>query len=90
MDLVNSINKIPIRLTQERWFHITEGHSELAGHYYTVLECIGFPDVIYKGSIDELIAVKELDNRKYIVVVYKEINDHDGFIITAFLTGRIN
>ena len=31
MDSVKSKNNITIRLTDERWKHITEEHSEMAG-----------------------------------------------------------
>ena len=89
MDIVYSINKVPIRLTEERWFHITEGHSEMAGYYYTVLECIEAPDVIYKGINEEFIAVKEIEKGKFAAIVYKELSEVDGFIITSFLTKRI-
>jgi hypothetical protein len=40
MDVVNSINNVPIRLTDERWLHIIENHDELAGYYDTVVSCI--------------------------------------------------
>jgi hypothetical protein len=33
-----SKNGVPIRLTEERWFHITEEHSEMAGYYFEILE----------------------------------------------------
>jgi len=33
MDTVKSKNNIPIRLTEERWFHIIENHDDLAGYY---------------------------------------------------------
>jgi len=36
-----------------------------------------------------LIAVKEIETGKFMVVVYKEISREDGFVITAFLTKRI-
>lgn len=36
-----------------------------------------------------MIAVKELEIGKFMVVVYKEVSKEDGFIITAFLTRRI-
>jgi len=39
--------------------------------------------------VEELLAVKEIETGRYIVVVYKEINKEDGFVITAFLTRRI-
>ena len=46
MDVVNSINNVPIRLTDERWLHIVENHDELAGYYDTVLSCVEDPEVI--------------------------------------------
>ncbi|MFH0925070.1 MAG: PBECR2 nuclease fold domain-containing protein [bacterium] len=88
MYIVNSKNNIPIRLTEERWFHITEEHSEMAGYFFEVLEVIEDPIAIYEGKAGECIAVKEVERGKYIVVVYKESKDDDGFVITAFLTRR--
>ena len=35
----------------------------------------------------ELLAIKEVEPGKDIVVVYREL-EHDGFVITAFLTRR--
>lgn len=37
-------NSVPIRLTEERWFHITEEHSEMAGYYFEVLETVQDPE----------------------------------------------
>jgi len=86
---IKSKNNIKIRLTDERWRHITEEHSELAGYYFDVLETITDPDYIYKGIQDELLAVKEIIIEKYLVVIYREIIElNDGFIITAFFTKR--
>jgi hypothetical protein len=31
---------------------------------------------------------KEIQTDKYIVVVYKEVSEKDGFVITAFLSSR--
>lgn len=39
------------------------------------------------GSEDELIAVREIDQGKYLVVVYRE-HKNDGFVITAFITSK--
>ncbi len=50
MDIVYSKNKVPIRLTEERWVHITEEHNEIAGYYFEVLEVISGPEAIYKGK----------------------------------------
>ena len=86
MDVVNSKNNVPIRLPEERWFHITEEHSEMAGYYFEVLETVEDPEVICEGRSGECIAVREVDKGKHIVVVYREVSGEDGFIITAFLT----
>lgn len=89
METAISKNGVPVRLTEERWFHITEEHSEMAGYYYDVLETIQEPTTIYAGGEGELLATKEIEPDKYMVVLYKETNMTDGFVITAFLTSKI-
>lgn len=79
---------IAIRLTDERWAHITEEHSELSGLRSTVVETVSHPDSVLLGYDGELLAVREVEAGKHLVVVYRE-EDNDGFIITAFLTRRI-
>ena len=88
MDVAKSKNDVPIRLTEERWFHITEEHSEMAGYYFEVLETVEEPEAVYEGRAGECIAVREVEKGKYIVVVYRELGRVDGFVITAFLTRR--
>jgi len=88
MDVIRSKNDVPIRLAQERWFHITEEHSEMAGYYFEVLEAVEEPEAIYEGKAGECIAVREVEKGKYIVVVYRELSKEDGFMITAFLSRR--
>jgi hypothetical protein len=60
MDVVKSKNDVPIRLTEERWFHITEEHSEMAGYYFEVLEAVEEPEAVYEGRAGECIAVREV------------------------------
>ncbi|MGI8637515.1 MAG: hypothetical protein ACR2KZ_19125 [Segetibacter sp.] len=90
MDIAMSKNTIPIRLTEERWHHISTGHPEVAGYYYEILETIENPQSIYQGNRDELIAVsvKQEPTNKFIVVVYKEIDSTDGFVITAYISNK--
>lgn len=83
-----SVNQVQIRLTDERWVHITEGHPEMAGLYFEVLEIINTPDVVVAGNDGELLAVKHLLNNKHLVAVYRETEKEDGFVITAFMTAR--
>jgi len=84
---VISKNGINIRLTDERWAHIIEEHCELAGMRPDVLETVSNPSRIIEGRYGEMLAVKEMIDGKYLVVVYKEI-ENDGFIITAFITSK--
>jgi len=88
IETILSQNNIPIRLTDERWAHITEEHCELAGMRLEVLEAIENPSRILAGGEEELLAIQEIEKDKFLVVVYRELNN-DGFIITAFLTRRI-
>lgn len=84
---VYSKNGVPIRLTDERWAHITEEHGELIGLRSEIMETVANPAEIFAGNQGELLAVREVEPGKYLVVVYRE-SQHDGFIITAFLTRR--
>ena len=88
METARSKNDVPIRLPDERWLHITESHTELAGFYSDVLETIEDPDAVYEGESGELLAAKKVQPGKYLVVIYKEVNRDDGFVITAFLTRK--
>lgn len=88
MEVLRSKNDVPIRLTEERWIHITEEHSEMAGYYFEVLETVEKPEAIYEGKAGECIAVRETEKGKYIVVIYRELSKEEGFMITAFLTRR--
>jgi len=85
-----SKNNVPIRLTEERWHHISTGHPEVADYYFEILETIENPERIYEGNQGGLIAVSHKDERtnKFIVVIYKEINPEDGFIITAYTSSQ--
>jgi hypothetical protein len=84
---VYSKNGVPIRLTDERWAHITEEHCELAGLRSEIMETVATPAEIFAGNQGELLAIREVEAGKYLVVVYRE-SQQDGFIITAFLTRK--
>ena len=89
MDIVISKNGVPIRLTEERWFHISENHDDLAGHYDDVLNTIEDPDYIIEGYGKALIALKKVNRSKFLAVAYKEISKENGFVITAYFTSKL-
>lgn len=86
---VKSIADKTIRLTDERWLHIIEGHPELAGHLNDVLLALAAPNMILQGGSNELLAILFIYQTKWLVVAYKE-NKTDGFILTAYFTSKID
>ena len=88
METVQSKNGVSVRLSEERWLHITEEHSEMAGYYFEILETVESPEVIYRGATGECIALREIEKDKCIIAIYRELSKKDGFIITAFLTRK--
>ncbi len=84
MDVVQSVNGVSIRPTDERWDHILEGHPEFINRKAAVLLSVGQPTVIVAGTAGELIAMRRLEGPGWIVVPYRELSNTDGFIITAF------
>lgn len=87
MDIVISKNNIPIKLTAERWRHITMGHPEMANYYHEILTTIENPFEMYEGSNLALMAIsnKVDEGFVFIVEVYKE-KGLEGFVITSYLT----
>ena len=71
-----------IRLTEERWQHITERHPEINGRLEEALKTVSDPDIVTRGWEDEVVAIRKFQNQD-IAVIYKET---DRFVITAFLT----
>jgi len=88
-----SKNKKMIKLTAERWLHITESHDYMAGYFHDVLETINDPDYVVAGTKGELLAIKFYKKThigpKYLICCYRETNK-EGFVITAFMTAKID
>ena len=49
-ETVYSQSDIPIRLTDERWSHITEEHGELTGLRSEIMETVANPTAIFAGN----------------------------------------
>jgi len=86
---ITSTHGVPIRLTDERWAHIVEEHCELAGLRNETLEAVAGPERVVAGCGGEFLALRQLDKRRVLVVVYREVSEDDGFVITGFVTTRI-
>jgi hypothetical protein len=90
----DSRNGICIRLTHERWAHIVEAHDYMAGLHDWVLETLAEPHTIVAGWTESLVATRHYAQtpitEKHVVVVYREVDADDGFVITAFMTSNIN
>ena len=92
MLIVRSQNRVPVRLTEERWQHIIYHHPEMTDQRERVLETLTEPEAIQQGDLDELLAVRFYPETpltsKFLVVVYREVSPDDGFILTAYLASR--
>lgn len=92
MIIVTSRNGVPVRLTDERWQHISHRHPEMETMKDQVLETVSKPDMIQTGDFGELLTVRLYPQtpltRKYLVVAYREVDALDGYILTAYLTRR--
>jgi len=75
------VAKAKIRLTKERFKHITSSHPEITS-MSEIVNVLKNPDLIIQGWKDELLVVKrDIRKRRWIVVVYKQ-----DFVITAYIT----
>jgi hypothetical protein len=90
VDIVYSVNGVPIRMTSERWFHIVENHDYLAGRYEDILDVVVDPDMVLQGYGGALIAVRGVARSRYLAVMYKEVSANDGFVISAYITEKVN
>lgn len=88
MNIAYSINKIPIRLTYERWYHITENHDDMASYFHDVLDTIEKPDFVVRGNKGALKAVRSFGRNNWLVIVYRESSEMDGFVITAYFLDK--
>jgi chromosome condensin MukBEF complex kleisin-like MukF subunit len=80
---------VPIRLTDERWQHIIEEHAELSALRSDVLSAISNAERVLSGAGGELLAIRTMEPGKALVAVYRETAMDDGFLITAFVTRRL-
>ncbi len=85
MDSAYSVNGVPIRLTYARWYHIVENHDEMASRFHSVLEALEAPELVVRGNAGALKAARGIGRGKWLVVVYREVSRHDGFVITAYM-----
>ena len=90
MDITESVDGVPIRLTAERWVHIVENHDEVAGYYDEVLDTVASPEIVVPGYGGSLVAVRSYGQRRHLCVVYRQISRTDGFIITAYFSRKLD
>jgi hypothetical protein len=50
--IIHSRNNVSVRLTIERWDHITSRHPELEGQKEHVVQTVNDPDLIQEGDFE--------------------------------------
>ena len=83
-----SVNGVPIKLTEEGRRHIESEHPDIHDSLSEISRTVSDPDFIQEGNSGALMAVRlsAAFDGKYVIVVYREIEQTDGFIITAYFT----
>lgn len=86
-----SANGVLIRLTEERWFHVTKHHQELKSFRELVLRTVSRPELVYLfpktgelAAVSRFAALSRVGLASTLAVHYREVSNHDGFIVTAF------
>ena len=79
MDIAHSVNRVPIRLTEERWAHIVENKPYMSAYYGKVLAAIENPTFVLRGYGGAFVAVLSVSRRLFLNVVYREISRQDWF-----------
>lgn len=59
-------------------------------YYERVLDAVEHPTWVLRGYAGALAAVLTLGKKGYLHVVYRELDPNDGFIITAFISRKVN
>ncbi len=59
-------------------------------YYEAMLDAVESPTWILRGYSGSFVAVSALGKQKYLHVVYKENDQDDSFIITAFIARKYN
>jgi hypothetical protein len=59
-------------------------------YYQKVLDAVEGPTWVLRGYTGTLVAVLTLGRQNYLHVVYREVSRGDGFIITAFISRKVN
>ncbi len=88
--IADSVNGVPIRLTDERWEHILDSHPELASYRETVLDAVENPDYILASRRGAFAAVVVLGRKAFLHVFYIEKDRHDGFILSAWMKRKMD
>ncbi len=63
----------------------------MVDYYDNILQTVTSPELVYLGKEVEFLVLRSLQSNdtKKIAVVYRELSNTDGFIITAYLTRKI-
>jgi len=95
LDIVESIDGYPIRLTEERWYdHIVFRRPYMSGYLETVLDAVYYPEFILPADDGSKVAVLNVGKNQWLHVFYieyvNEDNKKDGFVTTAYIKPEYN
>ena len=83
--------KREIRITKKYWkIIINVKHPSVKGKEVKVKECLRNPDFIRRSKVDKSVYLfYKKQNKYFLCVVAKHLNEKEGFIVTVYLTHKI-
>ena len=60
-----SVNNVPIRISKERFEHISSRHPEMKDSISRILETLNNPDFVQRGDAGTNLAIKKFQNSCY-------------------------
>ena len=82
-----------MRLSKKVLDHIVARHPEVKAYTREIAEAVRNPDLVVRGLRGELKALKFYPalsiGAKYLIVVYRDFDDDEKVIITAYFTSNL-
>ncbi len=70
--------------------NIFQSGIHISGFYEVMLQAVENPEFLLRGEKKSKIGILNTGRRRWLHVVYREIDKNDGFIISAFINNDFN
>ena len=72
-------------MSEEYWKHILFRHPEVLPYSSVIMEAVQAPEEVFMDDRHGIHALKRIDHEHFLVVIYEEEHNREGFIRTAYI-----